>query len=252
MVTEGDTGAECYGGIKRMKTPQIYLGWDPREAEAYRVARSSIIKRCNKPMSIIPLDIRHIDCLDRTIEERDGMMWDPISQAPMSTEFAISRFAIPFIQKSGWALFADCDILCWSDITELFALADDKYAVMVVKHRHESGPEIKMDGQAQNYYARKNWSSVVLWNCEHKAHQHFDEAALNGLPGRDLHAFCWLNDRDIGELPQKWNWLINVTPGEPEKTGIWHYTLGGPWFDDWAGGSYDQQWSDALSVLDAV
>lgn len=228
-----------------MKTPQIYLGWDPRESEAYRVARDSIIARCDKPMSIIPLDLRHIGCLNRPIEMRDGKMWDPISQAPMSTEFAVSRFAIPFIQKSGWALFADCDILCWEDITNLFALADEKYAVMVVKHAHESGPEIKMDGQEQNYYARKNWSSVVLWNCEHPAHHRLDESALNGLPGRDLHAFCWLNDSLIGELPQKWNWLVDVTPGTPTEEGIWHLTLGGPWFENWAGGSCDQQWRDA-------
>lgn len=241
----------CEG--ETMKTPQIWLGWDPRESEAYRVARDSIIERCNKPMSIIPLDINHIGCLNRPIERRDDKMWDPISDAPMSTEFAISRFSIPLLQRTGWAVFADCDILCWEDITNLFALADERYAVQVVKHVQESGPETKMDDQVQTYYSRKNWSSVVLWNCAHESNRLLTEDMLNTAPGRDLHAFCWLKDDEIGELPQKWNWLVDVTPGIPQEEGIWHYTLGGPWFNNWAGGSCDQQWRDAqLGALTAV
>jgi hypothetical protein len=233
------------------KPLQIYMGHDLREQMAYDVARESIRKRSSGPLGIMPLMLKHLEgILTRPIEERDGRMWDPISEAPMSTEFAISRFCVPFLQKSGWALFVDCDIICWSDIAELFALADDKYAVMVVKHGHiapilkNTGPAvwIKMDGQAQSYYERKNWSSVVLWNCGHPANKRLTQEALNGLPGRDLHAFCWLRDDQIGELPQEWNWLVLVTPGEPEKKGIWHYTLGGPWFEGFGQNRYDEAW----------
>jgi len=222
----------------------------------------------------------------------------------MSTEFAISRFCVPFINPEGWALFADCDILCWSDIQELFDLANDKYAVMVVKHReanklqepfphgishdgtlnHSECNECrqlaleikkvgnafvagtKMDGQIQTYYSRKNWSSVVLWNCDHPSNKRLrlmdlrpdgsspshlfvpDEGKedthwpLNTWPGRDLHAFKWLNDDEIGELPQHWNWLINVIPGNPEAKGIWHYTLGTPTFADYERQPYSEQW----------
>lgn len=226
------------------KHPQIYLGYDPREEDAYQVARESIRRRTNGPLSIMPLRLEHLPMLTRPIERRDGKLWCPISQAPMSTEFAISRFCVPFIQSSGWALFADCDIICWEDINNLFDEANDDYAVMVVKHEQEwvAGQPTKMDGQVQTWYERKNWSSVVLWNCGHPANSRLTLEGLNQSPGRDLHAFYWLEDSEIGELPQKWNWLINVTPGEPKKEGIWHYTLGGPWFENRERALWDSVW----------
>ena len=227
------------------KTLNVYLGWDPRETVPYQVAHDSIARRTKEPVQIIPLKLGHIDFLKRLIEHKDGKLWCPISQAPMSTEFAISRFAVPFIQQNGWTLFADCDIICWSDIKEVFNLVDDKYAVMVVKHPHSNentAKVVKMDGQTQTFYVRKNWSSVVLWNCDHEANKRFTIENLNTWPGRDLHAFKWLEDAEIGELSQEWNWLINVTSGEPEKKGIWHYTLGGPWFEGWRPAPFDSEW----------
>ncbi len=226
------------------KTIQIYLGYDSREDAAYQVARNSIVKRTNEPIRIMPLKLEHLPILTRPIEHRDGKLWCPISQAPMATEFAISRFCVPFLQNEGWALFCDCDIICWSNISELFHLVDDKYAVMVVKHKQESGPDTKMDGQAQTYYNRKNWSSVVLWNCGHHSNARLTEERLNNWTGRGLHAFHWLNDDEIGELPQEWNWLINVTPGEPQKRGIWHWTLGGSWLPNWKESPYDKEWQE--------
>lgn len=233
----------------KQKLPIVYLGYDSREDLAWRVARDSIARRCSGPLKVIPLRLKNLGMLTRPVEWKEGQLWCPVSKAPMSTEFAVSRFCIPFLQDEGWALFADCDILCWTDINEIFALADDKYAVMVVKHDQESGSDTKMDGQIQTYYNRKNWSSVVLWNCEHPANKGLTEVRLNQWPGRDLHAFKWLKDEEIGELPQHWNWLVNVTPGEPEKRGIWHYTLGGPWFQkNWEWHPYDGAWEEEASL----
>lgn len=239
----------------KSKTLQVYLGWDPREAAAFDVARSSIVRRTKHPLQVIPLNLRHLDAiLTRPIEHRNGQMWCPISDAPMSTEFAISRFTVPFMQDHGWALFADCDIICWSDIQELFSRAEDRYAVMVVKHPPPVPKGVlKMNGQQQTYYERKNWSSVILWNCEHPAHKRMGLQELNGWPGRDLHAFKWLEDAEIGELPQEWNWLVNVTPGTPEKRGIWHFTLGGPWFEKWQGAPHDKEWiEESQPILEPV
>lgn len=176
----------------------------------------------------------------------------------MATEFAVSRFCVPFLAKSGWALFVDSDIVCQADILELFQLAADpdsqKHAIMVVKHQQAKGPAIKMDGQLQTFYARKNWSSVVLWNCDHPAHKALTRAALNEWPGRDLHAFKWLKDEDIGELAPRWNQLVGVEttvrfggrefPQEFPSSlpGILHFTLGGPWLPDWKGGPLDDVW----------
>lgn len=231
------------------KTMQIFLGYDHREIEAYEVAKESIVSRSPHPMSVIPLRLDHLQMLTRPIEYKDGKMWDPISQAPMSTEFAISRFCVPFLQADGWALFADCDIICWEDIKNLFDLADDRYAVMVVKHVQEHGPETKMDDQVQSYYWRKNWSSVVLWNCSHPSNKRLTVKRLNNWAGRRLHAFKWLDNEEIGELLQKWNWLINVTSGEPVREGIWHYTEGGPWLKNWNERSYDNVWLEEAGRL---
>lgn len=181
--------------------------------------------------------------LTRPIEQKDGRLWCPISQAPMATEFAISRFCVPFLQKSGWSLFVDSDIVCLDDIENLFALADPQYAVMCVKHNQESGPKMKMDGQIQTYYSRKNWSSVMLFNCDHPSNRNLTLEALNTWPGRDLHAFKWLKDEDIGALPPEWNILVGVQEIDDSTTmGILHYTLGGMWLPNWQKQPIDAIW----------
>jgi len=212
---------------------EIYIGYDPREDAAYEVCRHSILSRTISDIRVLPLDLVNIThVFNRPIEQRDGRLWCPISEAPMATQFAISRFAIPFLEYKGWHLFMDCDIVCLADIDELFQLADDRFAVMVVKHQQESGGTIKADNQIQTYYSRKNWSSVVLWNCDHPANKRLTLEDLNSWPGRDLHAFKWLDDSEIGELPKEWNHLVGVNEPNP-KAKIIHYTLGGPWFKDW-------------------
>ena len=166
----------------KTKTLQVYLGWDSRSPLAFEVARSSIVRRTKQPIKIIPLRLKHLDgILTRPVEKHGNQLWCPISNAPMSTEFANSRFCVPFLQEGGWALFGDCDIICWEDIQNLFNLADEKYAIMVVKQQGgmQSLNKIKMDGQANPYYDRKNWSSVVLWNLEHEANKRFTKENLN-------------------------------------------------------------------------
>jgi hypothetical protein len=223
---------------------KIYIGYDPREDLAYQVAEHSIRARTKAPLEIYKLALPACPMLTRTIERKDGKLWCPISQAPMATEFAISRFCVPFLQREGWALFMDCDMLCLGDINDLFALSDDNYAVMCVQHRHINGEAVKMDGQVQTYYSRKNWSSVVLWNCGHPANQRLSAKELNEWPGRDLHAFRWLEDDELGEIPQRWNWLVGVTESVGDQPGpkLLHYTLGGPWFPGWKGGPMDDLW----------
>jgi hypothetical protein len=223
----------------------IYIGFDPREEEAYHVALNSIVRRATLPLTIDALRLEYLGhVFNRPIERRDGKLWCPISQAPMATEFAISRFCVPFLQKEGWALFIDSDVVCLADIAELFELADERYAVMCVKHSQAvKEGETKMDGQVQTFYLRKNWSSVMLFNCSHPANQRLTSEALNTWPGRDLHAFKWLEDSEIGELPQEWNWLVGATPGDESKAKLLHYTLGGPFlFPNWRGGPLDYIW----------
>lgn len=192
------------------------------------------------------------ELLVRPIEIKDGKLWCPISQAHMATEFAISRFVVPFIQETGWCLFIDSDIVCFTDIREIFSQANDNYAVMCVKHQQPvRDGETKMDGQLQQFYARKNWSSVMLVNCDHLAMERFTLKDLNSRPGRDLHAFYWLKDEEIGELEHKWNVLVDVDPMYAQKcSGIWHFTLGGPWFRDWKPTKWDGVWLGAREAME--
>lgn len=232
---------------------KVFLGWDSRETVAYDVAAFSLLRRSSIPVAITPLRLSSLQqskLLTRQTELREGKMWDVISEAPQSTEFAISRFLTPLLGQSGWALFADCDVLFLDDVRKLFALADPQYAVMCVKHEHIPTEHTKMDGQLQTTYARKNWSSVMLFNCDHPANAKLDLTMINELPGRDLHRFCWLDDSHIGALPSQWNWLVGVSKAA-DDIALAHYTLGGPWFPSWKGGPLDNLWLDERAALKA-
>jgi hypothetical protein len=151
----------------------VYLGFDHREPESYRVATKSLLQNARHPVHITPLNIHKLaeSGLLRRPQDTRGQRYDLLSNAAASTEFAISRFLVPILAQTGWALFADSDVVFMADVAELFALADDQYAVMVVKHEYTPQEGTKMDGQAQLVYGRKNWSSVVLWNCDHPANK---------------------------------------------------------------------------------
>jgi lipopolysaccharide biosynthesis glycosyltransferase len=167
-----------------------------------------------------------------------GEWIDPIDEKPFSTEFSHTRFLVPALMEyKGWALFMDCDMLFMSDIQRLFDLCDDKYAVMVVKHRHQpKDGGRKMDDRVQSRYHRKNWSSFVLWNCSHPANATLTKEMVGFMKGGDLHAFSWLADSLIGELPFSYNYISGVSPKLNVNRGgipdVVHYTDGGPWFDE--------------------
>lgn len=205
---------------------RVYIGYDKREAESYAVAVSSLKARSG--LDATPLDIRRLESngLLRRPTDTRGVRYDLPSNAPCSTEFAISRFLVPLLEQSGWALFVDCDVVFMRDVRELFALADPQYAVMCVKHE-QTGGGTKMDGQAQLSYARKNWSSVMLINCDHPANRRLSLDDVNNRRGFDLHQFYWLHDSEIGELPPEWNWLVGIQP-KPANPAIAHFTGGTP------------------------
>ncbi|RWB85926.1 MAG: hypothetical protein EOQ52_20465 [Mesorhizobium sp.] len=226
----------------------IWIGFDRREAEAYAVCRHSINRHLIAPIpanGLVLDDLRRKGLYWRPTGRRDGRLWDEISQAPMATEFACSRFLVPLLAKSGWALFMDCDMLVRCDLQKLFALADPTKAVMVVKHDHQPRERVKMDGQAQTRYARKNWSSVILWNVDHPAHAALTLDLVNTLPGRDLHRFCWLDDAEIGELEPKWNFLVGHS--DPEiNPSIVHFTDGIPTMPGYEDCAYADEWRAEL------
>lgn len=226
----------------------IYIGYDQREDAAYRVAEYTLREKASEPINIHKLESSELQdrrMLWRPISTWQGQIRDHLSNATQSTEFASSRFLTPLIHRKGWCLFCDCDVVFMDDVKRIFDYADDNYAVMVVKHNHVPKVDQKMDKQHQYSYPRKNWSSVVLWNCDHVANQRLDLGMVNWWPGILLHRFSWLRDEEIGELPRTCNWLVNEQE-KPDNPIIAHFTLGGPWIDKWGIHDNDSIWNEAF------
>lgn len=222
---------------------KVFIGYDAAEADAYRVAEASLRGRSSIPVEVTPLDIERLAESGLLRRPRDirGGHYDILSNAPASTDFAISRFLVPLLAQSGWALFVDCDVIFKADVAELLDLANPRFAVMCVQHDYipRTGP--KMNEQAQLRYRRKNWSSVMFFNCDHPANRRLSLVDVQERRGFDLHQFYWLNDAEIGALPAEWNWLVGEQP-KPADPKIAHFTLGGPFTPGWRGGDYDSLW----------
>lgn len=194
---------------------RIFIGLDGREIDAWHVAVHTIIKHATAPVSITPISLNNLQ----------GFFWRK-REKTWSTDFAVSRFLVPALAKyQGWALFMDCDMLVRANIAELWAKRDYRYAVQVVKHQYVPKTSSKAGG-AQSKYMCKNWSSLMLMNCEKCKELTVDY--VNNAPGLDLHQFRWLpSESQIGELNKSWNHLVGeYEPNSGAK--IAHFTLGLP------------------------
>lgn len=225
-----------------MKEPEhVFIGYDSREDIAAKVCAFSIQRR-----STVPLLTEFINWnvlgYDRPHKVVDGQMIDKRDRRPFSTEFTFARFLVPWLQSyEGWALFCDCDFLFLEDVAKLFALRDESKAVMVVQRLHLPAARSKMDGKLQIAYPRKNWSSLILWNCSHPENRVLTLDVVNHMPGRMLHGFKWLEDRDIGRLSAGWNHLVGYDePTIPIRA--LHYTEGGPWFPAYEDCKFSEEW----------
>ncbi|KAL6539149.1 hypothetical protein OROGR_011798 [Orobanche gracilis] len=238
-----DSKISINGNGNRNATPfKIFIGYDPREDLAYEVCRYSLLKRSSIPIEIIPIKQQEL----REI----GVYWRERGRLE-STEFSFSRFLTPFLANyQGWAMFVDCDFLYLNDIKELVDLIDEKYAVMCVQHDYTPKETTKMDGAVQTVYHRKNWSSMVLYNCGHLKNRALTPEIVNKESGAFLHRFQWLDDSEIGEIPFVWNFLVGhnkVVEGDKNTyPRAIHYTSGGPWFEQWKDCEFGGLWLDEL------
>lgn len=222
---------------------RVYIGHDRREQAAFDVAEKTARAFGCDTCAVYEDVLRSSGILTRPVDRRGGM-WDITSDAPQSTQFAVTRFAVPMLAHTGWVLGVDCDVVFLRDPAELMKIAEKSKAVMVVKHNALLAGGMKMDGQHQTIYPRKNWSSVVLWNVDHPANRRLNLTTLNQWPGRDLHAFAWLADSEIGELPSKWNHLVGIDPPR-DDAAILHYTQGTPDMPGYENCEYADIWTEA-------
>lgn len=215
---------------------KVFIGYDSREDIAYQVCRESLARNSSLYLDIRP--IKQTEMREKNLFWRDH---DPLS----STEFTFTRFLTPYLAGyKGWALFMDCDFLWRGDVATVLDYCDHNYAVMVVKHNYNPPEKTKMDGAVQTQYPRKNWSSLMLINCEHEqVKKNLTLDTVNKTTGLYLHRIQWATNDVIGELPIAYNYLEGWHTKDdcPNPLAV-HFTRGGPWFRDYMNVEYGDEW----------
>ena len=211
---------------------KIFIGFDSVETVAFHTLAQSIINHTSEPVEIIPLKLSMLPMYDRPRDPHQ------------SNEFSFSRFLIPHLcGYKGKALFMDCDMIFRTDPKELFDLIEDNMSVAVVKHDYTPSTSTKYLGAVQYRYPRKNWSSVMLFNCEHPDCKRLTPDFVNKADSLSLHRFWWTHDDNIGELPVEWNHLVGEYAENPDAK-IVHWTVGGPYFLDYHDTEFADEWID--------
>lgn len=205
---------------------RLFIGYDRRETVAFHVAAFSALRRCSEPISITGLVLGQLPEMTRT---QDG-----------STQFTYSRFLVPHLCRfQGLAVFMDCDVLVRADLAELVAMVHDHAAVACVKHAYVPSSQMKFLGNRQVPYERKNWSSVMVFNCA--ACRTLTSDYVDRAKGMDLHQFRWTRDDAIQALPVEWNHLVGEYGRNPGAK-IAHFTLGTPCFPGYEDQEFADEW----------
>jgi lipopolysaccharide biosynthesis glycosyltransferase len=209
---------------------RIFIGYDPQDAISYHTCVNSIIRTSTAPVSITPLALPNLKKYYTELHT-DG-----------SNQFIYSRFLVPHLMEyKGWAIFIDGDMIIKDDIEHLWDLRDDTKAVIVVKHNYKTKKTTKYLGSKNENYPRKNWSSVILWNCGHPDNTVVTPNFIQNSTGAQLHQFSWISDNNIGELPIEWNWLADEF-GTNNNAKLIHYTLGSPCFAEFSNSPMSEEW----------
>lgn len=212
-----------------MKAIPVYIGYDPREAIAYHTCANSIIRNSSRPVAIVPIALNLFKEYNET--HTDG-----------SNHFIYTRFLVPYLNDfTGHAIFIDGDMIVRGDIAELWDMRDVTKDVQVVKHDYQTRMTEKYLGAKNENYPRKNWSSVILWNCNSFPNRRLMPDFVQRSSGAELHRFTWLEDARIGELPREWNWLPDEY-GPNADAKLLHYTLGTPCFHEFADTPQGDEW----------
>ena len=216
---------------------RVFIGQDDVENVAYHVLCNSIIRNSTQPVSITPIKRTHLkDVYNRPEDPRS------------SNEFTYIRFLVPYLcDYEGYAIFIDCDMLVTEDITDLWNYREQAM-VSCVQHDYTPKDQVKFLGMTQYAYPRKNWSSVMVFDCA-KCEVLTPEYVNTASPAA-LHRMNWA-DGDIGEIDPKWNWLLGEYE-DRDDAALYHYTVGGPYFDEYIDCDQAQRWMDELQRTIAV
>jgi hypothetical protein len=225
-----------------MEAARIFVGFDQREAAAYHVFCQSVISRASIPVSFHPIAKNMLDGFD--------------GQADGSNAFTVSRYLVPLMcDFNGWAIFADGDMVCDTDIAQLWAQRPLHNAVVLVKHDYKTKSARKYMGTAMDApnvdYPRKNWSSLLIWNCAHYANRVLTKEYVQKAPSAFLHRFQWLEDTAIGTVFAGWNYLVGEEA--PSSAAVYHYTCGIPGIKHYADCHASWHWhKELLTALECA
>jgi len=209
-------------------TIRCFIGYDPREAVAYHTCVQSIIDNTKSHITFHPI----------RGERRDG-----------SNDFIYARFLVPWLSGfSGTSIFLDGDMIMRGDIADLYALKRLDQGVQVVKHDYKTKYPVKYLGNKNDDYPRKNWSSVMVWNNAYFPNRKLTPEFVASKPGSFLHRFLWLNDGQIGQLPEEWNRLVLEQEIQPDDK-LLHYTVGTPCFTEYADCDGAEEWHAAYTRM---
>ena len=220
-----------------MKPIPVFVGYDPREAIAYHVCANSIIRNASVPVAIIPVALN----LFTDYKETHG---------DNSNHFVYTRFLVPYLMDfKGRAIFIDGDMVVRGDIIELYESLQTAHDVAVVKHDYKTRMPVKYMGAPNEDYPRKNWSSVIVWDCQSYPNRRLTPDFVQKQPGSFLHRFAWIDDDRIQALPPEWNWLPDEL-GENTEAKLLHYTLGTPCFREFADTTQAAEWHKERALTD--
>lgn len=233
-----------------MRPLKVYIGWDGKDSDAFKVCEHTLKTRSSVPIHVVPLkewELRAQGIYWRSYHTHaDGQMWDDKDGKPFSTAFSFTRFAVPILAaEEEIAVFCDPDMLWRGDVAEIAERlrGDIDKAVLCVHHDHEPVEQMKMTGLLQTRYLRKNWSSLMVirpWRCNA-----LTKYRLNNDSGASLHALTWVPEEEIGEIPHEWNWLEGYSDPAIDPKVV-HFTRGTPDMPGYQTVAYCDEWRQAL------
>ncbi|BBC71342.1 conserved hypothetical protein [Altererythrobacter sp. B11] len=223
---------------------KVFVGYDSREDIAWQVCRHSLLRHSGHEVAVVPLR-------QKVLREL-GLYQRPLDKMA-STEFSLTRFLTPYLAAtSGWVVFCDCDFLFTADVRGVLEGLDSSKAVYCVQHDYTPSFDIKMDNRKQTTYPRKNWSSFMVFNCDHPDVKALTPDVVNSATPAFLHRFDWVSHDDaIGALDLDWNFLEGEYPKPEKQPRVIHYTNGGPWFAEWQSVDYADLWRAECDLYQA-
>lgn len=212
---------------------KMFVGLDSSQHAAYDTCRLSI--EDNSKLEVLPVSISTLT--------NSGLYWR--NQTVGSTEFAFTRFLTPYLKGYyGYAIFCDSDFIWNCDPLELIDMVDPRMAVSVVQHNitEDQIKPTKMNNKQQSWYPRKNWSSLVVFNCDHAFTKRLTPVVVSESPAGYLHEFRWCDDSLIGQLPHTYNYLVGYYHDNPNPKAV-HFTDGGPWHSGYENVEFAERWN---------